>query len=175
MTEFCKHINGLRWIPAIIVLMVSIAAGCSSDDCEGNKNALPLAGFYSSSDPQKAIAVDSLEIIGVGAPGNQQIIDDYSPLSQVYLPFRIDSDTTVIALKYMQKNLAMYDISDTITFRYERIPFFVSSACGAMYYFKIIDIRHTGMALDSVTCPLGTITNAAIENLKFYFKTSSDE
>lgn len=160
---------------AFFIIAALTLACCSSDECDGNKNALPLAGFYDSSSPLEAVTLDSLDIIGVGAPGDQEIIEKGSPVSQVYLPFRLDSDTTVIAIRYMQEHLSQFNVTDTITFRYERIPFFVSAACGAMYNFRITDIECTGLLIDSVTCPVGTITNANMENLRIYFKIAPDE
>ena len=58
-----------------------------------------------------------------------------------------------------------------ITFRYDIEPYFVSSACGAVYNYKITSIETTHVAIDSVVCPSGIITNAPVENLRVYFRT----
>lgn len=158
----------------ITFCLIVSAGGCASEECEGNRNALPLAGFYSSSESPKSISVDSLVIVAPAAGKSQTVIDSKSAISDVYLPFNLEEDFTTFVFRYEQKALAEFNITDTITFRYQRIPFFVSSPCGAMYEFKITDIYHTGAVIDSVTCPVGTITNANAENLRIYFKVAEE-
>lgn len=151
-----------------------IASGCVSDECLGNKNALPLAGFYSSFEPQQALVLDSVTICGTGA--NNSVQTDAMGLSQTYLPFRIDCDSTAFIFRFLDPDaIARPDGSlsfttDTLIFRYERQPYFVSSACGAMINFRILSVSSTATAIDSVVCPDHVIDNADKENLKIYFR-----
>lgn len=170
--EIAKQIGG----PILfITLMLGINAGCSSSECFDNKNSLPLAGFYSSQEVPVAISLDSISILGIGAPGDSILQDSVRTLSSVYLPFRIDQTSTTYEIRYLAGLAGEYRISDIITFNYDTIPMFVSSACGAVYYYKMNSIDYTQNFIDSVVCPGGTITNENIENLKIYFRVSLDD
>lgn len=166
-----KHIIG----PAIIMLPVMIVLSCSNSECYDNQNSLPLAGFYSSGEFPQPITVDSLTILGIGAPGDSILQDSVRSLSQVYLPFRIDQESTTYEIRYLGGLPGIYQISDLITFNYEIVPMFVSTACGVVYYYKMTSIETTHFLIDSVTCPGGVITNANIENLKIYFRVATEE
>ena len=158
--------------PAVIccLLWLISSAGCSNSECFDNQNSLPLAGFYSSSETPQAISIDSITIIGVGAPGDSILEDAARNISQVYLPFRIDQESTTYEIKYLAGMPGLLNISDYITFNYEIVPMFVSTACGAVYYYRMTSIETTHNFIDSVTCPGGEITNANIENLRIYFR-----
>lgn len=163
-------------LPAILaVCVITAVAACSNEECLDNKNSLPLAGFYSSDPRPQAIRVDSLTIYGIGAPGDSILQDSARNLSQVYLPFRIDQEQTRYVIKYLQGELGKFRVADTISFNYMIKPWFVSSACGVVYDYEIRSIETTHHVIDSVTCPLGEITNANIENLKIYFRVSEKE
>lgn len=145
------------------------------NECYDNQNSLPLAGFYSSEEFPKAISLDSISILGVGAPGDSILQDSVRTISQVYLPFRIDQNSTTYEIRYLAGEAGKYRISDYITFNYEILPMFVSSACGTVYYYKMTGIDYTQNFIDSVVCPTGEITNANIENLKIYMRVSLEE
>ena len=167
--------------PAIILSAIvgcfaaSFVSSCSTSECFDNQNSLPLAGFYSSSRTPEKIVLDSLTILGVGAPGDSILQDSVKGLSQVYLPFRIDEGTTTYEIKYLQGVAGKLHISDIITFNYDIVPWFVSTACGTIYNYKIKSIETTHNFIDSVTCPAGEITNANIENLRIYFRVDEEE
>lgn len=150
------------------------AVSCSTTECYDNQNSLPLAGFYSSQETPQAITLDSISIIGIGAPGDSVLQDSVRNISQVYLPFRIDQESTTYAIMYLQGILGELGIHDLITFNYDIIPMFVSTACGTVYYYKMNSIDYTTNIIDSVICPTGEITNANIENLKIYFRVSEE-
>lgn len=166
--------KALTYIMVLSVCALWLISGCSSDECLQNKNALPLAGFYSSQPDHAKISVDSIEVSGVNAPGDSVLSSGKTRISELYLPFRLDSDTTRYVFRYLQKDLEFYRFRDTITFIYERTPRFVSSACGVSYAFKIKEIRNTGVIIDSVACPAGEITNMATQNIEIYFRTGSE-
>lgn len=154
---------------------LTLFASCASNECLDNKNSLPLAGFYSSEAIPQQITLDSISILGIGAPGDSVLHDSVRSLSQSYLPFRIDQGQTRYIIRYLSGLLGRYRVADTITFNYDIMPWFVSSACGAVYDYKIISIETTHNIIDSVTCPEGTIGNANKENLRIYFRVSTSE
>lgn len=157
------------------VMSISLLTGCSSDECTQNRNALPLAGFYSSAEGHSKLTVDSVSVAGVDVPGDSILSDGKKRISQLYLPFRLDRDTTRYVFSYLQKELAAMDLKDTVTFIYTRNPRFVSAACGVSYVFTMQEIRHTNMIIDSVACPAGEINNMATQNLEIYFRTAETE
>lgn len=161
-------------LPLIGCVFLAIAWGCSSDECLQNRNALPLAGFYNSSKPETKVSIDSLEVYGIGAPGDSLLSPGTSAVNELYLPFRLDRDTTRYVFRYLHKELAKYDITDTVTFIYSRQARFVSSACGVSYVFGMDSIRCSTNLIDSVTCPAGEITNMDTENLHIYFRVADN-
>lgn len=159
----------------MIGLTGGVAGSCSTSECFDNQNSLPLAGFYSSQEVPKAISLDSISILGIGAPGDSILQDSVRSLSEVYLPFRIDQNSTTYQILYLGGILGEMGIFDIIRFEYDIVPMFVSTACGTVYYYKMNSINYTTNIIDSVTCPTGEITNANIENLKIYFRVAEEE
>ena len=167
---------GIARIAAFAIpLGLALCMSCSNEECIDNKNSLPLAGFYSSEETPRQVTLDMISIYGLGAPGDSILHDSVSGLSQSYLPFRIDQGSTSYVIKYESGDLGMLRVSDTITFQYEIIPWFVSSACGVVYDYKMTDIISTRHVIDSVVCPNGMIDNANIENLRIYFRVSTGD
>lgn len=157
-------------LPAIAGISLIGMVGCG-DTCNENKNALPLAGFYDSS-TGKEIIIDSLEVYGIGIAGDSLLSSARTTKNELYLPFRITSDTTQYVFRSINGG---YSISDTVTFVYLRTPRFVNVECGVSYVFDICDINYTGAIIDSVTCPTGFIDNSNKENLHIYFSTTSTD
>lgn len=152
-----------------------MVVACNNSECYDNKNSLPLAGFYSSDSIPRAISLDSITIYGLGAPGDSILQDSVRGLSQTYLPFRIDQESTTYVIRYLSGLAGIYHIADTITFDYTINPWFVSAACGVIYEYKMNNIETTHYMIDSVTCPKGTITNENTQNLRIYFRVATEE
>lgn len=160
-----------RAIPILWLAALVGVASCS-ETCNENRNALPLAGLYASGDNSQRISLDSLRVVGVGVPGDSALYDGNTRIEQLYLPFRIDSDTTC----YVFSDSHLYGgARDTVTFVYSRTPRFVSEECGVSYLFDIRRITSQGVLIDSVTCPEGFIDNVNSENLRIYFAVSSEQ
>lgn len=153
-----KGLRGILALPAVLLVM----AGCGSE-CYENQNALPLAKFrYVEDSVSVECSMDSLLVYGLGAPGDS-LLWDGGTVAQLYLPFRVDSDTTQYVFEHMR-----LPIRDTVTFRYERAPRLVSAECGVSYVYKMLSVGSTGPFIDSVVCPAGEITNKNIDNLVIY-------
>lgn len=173
-----RNLNIYSLLPTVgpsLIGGLALLASCSTGECLENKNSLPLAGFYTSEVKPQQISLDSISIYGIGAPGDSVLHDSVRNLSQSYLPFRIDQGQTKYVIQYLSGLLGRYHIADTITFNYNIVPWFVSSACGVVYNYEMTSIETTHNIIDSVICPLGTIDNANIENLKIYFKVNTSE
>lgn len=151
----------MRMAAAIAIAFLLVTAGCGSE-CYENQNALPLAKFMVTNPTPQQVSIDSVEIYGIGCKGDSILWEGYS-IESIYLPFRVDSDTTRYAFHILDTPYI-----DTVTFCYTRSPRFVSEACGVSYIYDIDTIYNTGLFIDSVVCPGGQITNAAVENLLIY-------
>ena len=157
---------------AIIAGLAGLVASCATDECYDNRNALPYAGFYGVMEGKMTtISIDSIRVYGIGATGDSILSEGNRAIANLYLPFRIDSDTTAYVFKLINKAYEPYDIADTVTFIYSREARFVSSACGASYVYNIKEIRNTGLLIDSIAVPGDRITNADMENIQIYFNT----
>ena len=159
-----------------VVTLLTLSA-CISGECLDNKNSLPLAGFYTSSTDPKAISLSGLTVYGYGAPGDSVLLQSGVGVNSLYLPFRIDEPQTTYIFHYEQEGIDDERYNDTITFKYEIVPYFVSAACGSIYKYKVESIEHTRHLMDSVVCtaPQNIIDNVAIENLRVYFRVETEE
>lgn len=151
--------------------------GCSSNECYDNHSALPLAYFYSAASRQQVDLYD-VEIYGVGAPGDS-VLYPAQTLKQAYLPFRLWQDSTQYVFEY--RSLLPDSIAseypelvprDTITFRYTPREWFVSPACGAMYFYDMKGVGHTSVLIDSVAYN-ELITNENVANIQIFFREAA--
>jgi len=157
MKRVLQHTFLLFLMTASLALM---NMSCNNDNCLGNSSGIPLAAFYSDGN---AVTVSNLTVYGIGAPNDSVIIDNTSA-SQVYMPFRLSTNSCQYVLNYNTEGID----NDTITFNYEAIPYFESHECGAMYNFKITSTSHTTNAIDSITIPNPMITNDDVVSIKIH-------
>lgn len=169
-----KRNRDIRILSVAMVLSLIALVACNSNECFENKNSLPYAGFYSSESVPQKISIDSISVYGLEAPDKSMVLDSVTGVSSVYLPFNIDVPYTSFVFDYLQKSIEDDRLNDTITFRYDILPFFVSSECGVIYKYKINEIITTKHLIDSVTCPLTTIDNVDSENLRIYFRVATE-
>lgn len=189
---------------AFLLWAALLMSGCAGTDCLENRSSLPLAGFYGVTPGDapgaeaRSVSVSLLTVYGIGAPGDSLLYES-ATLSEAWLPFRLDIDSTSYVFRYMAYAPSGDDTAapgedaaespreaasplpveqipaDTVTFRYVRRPWFADVACGAMYNFEVTGIEHTGFAIDSVVCPKGVITNLPEENLRIYFRMEQED
>lgn len=152
-----------------LISLILLAVSSCEDSCPDNKNTLPLASFFVAGDPEQQVRVDSLEIIGIGVPNDSVWSPATEQKSEIYLPFRIDSDTTGYSFSLHTEAI---DLSSNVRFIYTRTPRFTDAECGVSYIFDIIKIECTGNLIDSVTCPRGFIDNTNYQDLKIYLNNS---
>lgn len=159
-------------LPAAAAAMI-VAGGCNTSGCLENRNSIPLAGFYSYGTGD-AIAIDSLAVGGIGAPGDSLLLAPGRASQQVYLPLRSSATETAFFIAYEQRDLRSTP-PDTITLTYSSEPRFVSEDCGAMYYYRLRRVGHTRHLIDSVGVADSLITNTDIERLRIYFRTAEPD
>jgi hypothetical protein len=146
-------------------------AACNSSGCLDNGSAIPLAGFYSSASG-RAVSVGGISIHGVGAPNDSALLTSGSSASEIYLPMRASESSTSWVFSYYDTESAEPIAYDTITLAYDAIPYFASEDCGAMYCYRINSLTNTTRMIDSVALVDPLITNADVESIKIYFRTS---
>lgn len=164
----------MRSLPLIsswlIVMAAAMIAGCTSSDCDGNRNSLPMAGFFSSASRPEPVSLDSVSIYAIGAPYDAMLEDSVRGLKNVYLPFNLESESTSFVFKYLGSEAPR---PDTVTFNYRPEPYFVSEACGAVYVYKILGCHTTYNAIDSVAWP-AKIDNTPGVNIRIFFRTADE-
>ena len=163
-----------RWSPVAIMATLLAVTACTGNECYENHSALPLAAFYNAATLQP-VTVQRLAVYGIGAPGDSVL---YMPqaLAEAYLPFRVWQDTTQYVFAYasgytdsISTPLPPQLPKDTITFVYKPKEWFVSPACGAMYFYEMKDVWHTDYLIDSIAYK-DLITNENVANIKIFFK-----
>lgn len=161
---------------ALMLWLLPVLSGCNTSGCTDNHNALPLMGFYSSAD-EKKIALDSVDIGGIGAPRDSLLVEAGHAVEQLYLPFRYNNESTsfFIHYAYRQQGLDSDEFNDTITFRYTAAPYFASEECGAMIRYDIHSVEYTRHLIDSIAVTDSVITNVERERFMVFIRTAGSE
>lgn len=158
-------------IALVLCAAVSLTLGsCDTGGCTELRSAVPRADFFSSADNNK-ITLDSLEITGVGVPGDSLLYDAKQRLSQVYLPMPPLADAVQWRIAYAARQFAEIGLADTISLRYDRTPWFAGEECGAMYKYRITDLAYTTALIDSVVIADSLVINVDQATLSIYFRT----
>lgn len=147
---------------------------CNTSGCTDNRSAIPLAQFCSSS-TLKDITLDSIEIHGVGAPGDSILVAAGQSVSSVYLPMRPEANSTTWCLSYRWPDLDDPALNDTITFKYDAEPWFAPDDCGAMYRYRITGMSYTTHLVDSVAILDSLISNIDQTSVNIYFRTGEPD
>lgn len=153
-----------------VVGLTLLSTGCNTSGCVEMRSSVPRADFYSYPDMQP-LRVDSLQITGVGVPGDSILYGLGEQLSSIYLPVPPAVNKVSWRIAYMQKELAEFDLADTITLTYNRQPWFAGPDCGAMYKYLITDIGYTTHIIESVAIVDSLVVNIDRTTLNIYFRT----
>ena len=149
-----------------------ITAGCNTVGCTENQSSLPLAGFYSSS-TGTTLQLDSVEVRGIGAPGDSMLYTPGTRLTEIYLPFRATATETTYLIHYCNQQLSDPSLNDTLHFVYTTSPYFAGEECGAMYRYNIQRIEYTCHLIDSIVIVDSLITNVASQQIHIFYRTST--
>lgn len=150
--------------------LLLIVYSCNSSGCTEGRSGIPLVEFRSSATGEQ-IWVDSLQIYGIGAPGDSSIVKASTTQSTVYMPLEADKSVTRWCIAYKRENLDYVSLIDTLTFRYSAYPYFVSEDCGVGYRFDISSLTTTYHLIDSVQLIDPLITNVDKTYVAIYFRT----
>lgn len=139
--------------------------GCNTNGCTDWRSAVPLAQFYASASG-KQVYLDSVQISGIGAPGDTLLLAAGQRAEKVYLPMRATADKVAWRFAYGPA------VADTVTIAYTPTAWFASEECGAMYKYTIRAVEHTSVLIDSVVVVNPEITNIETVRLKFFMADS---
>lgn len=156
---------------AIAILSALSWHGCSTSGCTDNMSSIPLAGFYSSVTGQP-VTLDSLDIHGIGAPGDSSLLAMGTQASMVYLPLRSEQAMTQYCIAYGWITIADKAMNDTLTMVYTASPYFASEECGAAYRYRLHQVDYTRHMLDSVAVLDSLITNVDCERLQLFLRVT---
>ena len=145
------------------VLTALVLTACTDSSCYDNGSALPLVRFYNSGTTTQC-TVNGLSVRGIDAPGDSVLVDKTNT-TELYLPLRVNVKTTQWEFDYTIDGL----LPDTLTVSYEPIPYFSSVECGAMYNFKVSEVRVTHNMIDSVELVKPVIDNVADVAIRLFF------
>ncbi len=161
---------------AFLVLAFAAAAlqACNTTGCLENRNAIPLAGFYSSDSVPKAITLDSVQVMGLGVRNDSLLVEAGTQVSTLYLPMRSTQLSTGWVFSYKWSYLDYTWLNDTIVFEYTSSPRFASEECGVIYDYHILKCTYTTHLIDSVRLTDSLITNIDQERIHIYFRTDED-
>lgn len=161
----------ISMVPAILLLL----AACGESGCYENRSSIPRAAFYAYNMPESTIAVDSIEVYGVGHPTDSLLVAAASGTSSLYLPFRSDADTTRYVIHYAAQALADTANNDTLTFAYNRFPYFISEDCGVVFNYTITRFEYTRHMLDSAALVTPEVTNEDTETIQLFYYVAIEE
>ncbi len=165
------NLSALFAVSLALSPLILFVQGCNTTGCLDNRSSLPIAGFFSY-ETGGSISIDSISIGGLGAPNDSLILSTGTQASQVYLPFSSETDGVRFVISY---NWKYAPFPDTLTFRYDTTPYFVSEECGAMYRYRITHFEHTSNLLDSMAVVDSLITNVEHVNIKLFYRTETGE
>lgn len=177
MNRLSNGINSKYLIERAFVvapLLVALVYGCASSGCLENGTTLPLAGLYSA-ETGEAIAIDSLEVRGLGAPDDSVLLAPTRGTSTVYLPFRAETESVSYIFSFSIEALDFPQIYDTITFDYNSIPYLASADCGAMYIYRLNRLVYTTHLIDSVGITDSLFTNIDRQQIHIYYRTGTED
>lgn len=173
MRGLLRHI-AVTVAAAAVTAGVSLLTGaCNSSGCTDNHSAIPLAEFYGSN--MRTVSMDSLQIHGIGAPGDSLLLAAGTIAGQVYLPMRSTMPNTTWCFSYKWKRLDYPQLNDTVSLDYTSIPYLTTDDCGAMYRYRLTRVRYTQHLIDSVGVVDSLITNANVPSIHIYFRTAEEE
>lgn len=152
---------------SVAAIGLAMLQGCNASGCTDNKSSLPLAGFYSYR-TLEPITVNDISVGAVGAPNDSLLLDKGSA-NRLYMPFNIGEDQTTYFIRYTAEGMDNPELFDTITFHYDRIPYFASEECGAMYSYQIKSVTNTFHRIDSLAITRPTINNMDRESIRIFF------
>lgn len=155
-----------------LTALTFLLSACNTAGCTELRSSVPRADFYSAS-TKTAITVDSLQIMGIGVPGDSVLYKPSQRLSQILLPMPPEANTVSWRIAYMQNSLAQFDMADTITMDFERSPWFAGEECGAMYKYRITRLDFTTNVIDSVALVDSLVVNLDQATLAVYFRTAN--
>jgi hypothetical protein len=137
-----KYISGI-----IAILLLSVFAACEDETKTCDSTLLSDLGMNFKKDTLQGFLVkDTIwPKVTLYAIGNDSVLIRRQPRSSAFMPLDPLHDTCRF---YLQ--LDSIAIPDTLTFRYKRVPSFVSPGCGFATFFSLDTVITTYNTIDSI-------------------------
>ena len=153
----------------------AIASCAEDDDCSGNARHMVTANIKQiySNDSASWEIPDTLDILTVYAMGTDSIIiNDKTSASSLSLPLRTNVEETTLVFSYTYHagdTLPQHYDKDTIVFRHNNTPYFLTLDCNFVVKQVITGVSYTTNVLDSIVIVNPTAALDGTENIKIYY------
>ena len=157
----------------LTICLIFTAVSCNTTGCMENRSSIPIAEFYSTGE-EKNIIIDSVALGGINAPNDSLIIKVGEKANSVSLPLRSTSSEASFFIAYRWRGCPA-DFADTLSFKYESMPYFASEECGAMFRYKITKFSYTKHLIDSISILDSLVTNANSAMMRIFYPVAENE
>ncbi len=147
------------FVSFLAILFLGMAA--CREECHYKPRSHAGVEFFSIIDGTAAEAgVNLLELKGVGRE-DSLLYENRTNIRALSLPMNGMAEETGFIFVFEEH-------TDTVWFRYEVIPFFLSQECGFMLNFELADVSYTTAGIDSVVIVTRKITSFDDTNIRIY-------
>lgn len=148
--------------------IASIVSSCSEDeDC--SMNARPMMGctLYTIDPETNQVVNDTLDSLTITAFGTDSVIlNNQKKVHVLSLPLRYTADSTVMVFHYSKEPRFR---KDTIVFRQNNTPYFLSMDCGYQMKQRINGGSYSRYWLDSIFINQAEVSIYGTENIKLFY------
>lgn len=106
--------------------------------------------------------LDSLTITAIYT--DSTILNNQKNVTEISLPLRFTSDTTILVLRYSRVTY------DTILIKHSNTPNFVSMDCGYEMKQAILELKHSRHRLDSIHVTSKSTNTDGTRNLQLFYR-----
>jgi hypothetical protein len=163
-----------RTLPAMLILLTALFAGCNGTDCPLNNTVRARYAFYESGTGKAITIPDTLSVSAL--PKDTTILNRAIGIASITLPLSYVQNEDTLLFKFRTKS---GQVCDTVCISHTNIPHFASLDCGTSIFHEIKDVRinrRTATAefptvIDSITIANSKVNYDETENFKVYLST----
>ncbi len=150
-----------RVISAFLALILSGVFISCREECHYKPQSLAGAVFHSLVEGSVVEApVDNFSLSGIGRE-DSLLYDARSNIRNINLPMNGSAEESGFIFVFDE-------VTDTVWFSYEVVPWFLSRECGFILNFELLETWHTGNRIDSVVIVTREITTFDETNIRIY-------
>lgn len=155
-------------LPVVLIAAIFIAScGKVANPCLTPKTIVLKVGMYLPADTGAAGKAYNLPKAVIGLVDTPVIFYSAAEASK----FDLILNPSVDSVRwFIRPDSAIFADQDTITFYYERKLEFLSTACSYTYFYNLLDVKTSGLLIDSVKVTEKEVnTNVNVEHVKIFF------